>query len=103
MQDTLKASSLTPRTAKSVTSKILKDPATVQDLLDFVGKAVVTSMVRLDVQRRSTLHMHHAPPTAHPPDPNPIQNPESRSERKKHYTKKKQKHKTDTDVTGGDH
>lgn len=87
MKETLHASSRTPRTAKDVTSQLLKDPETVQDFSDFIGKAVVTSMARPDVQIRAELNRKHDLSTVPSPVLNPSYNMYSRSDRKKRYVK----------------
>lgn len=44
MQKTLQESLLTPRTTRSIKNQLLRDPATVRDIAEFIEKAVTTSV-----------------------------------------------------------
>lgn len=61
MQKTLQALLITPRTDRDAREQILHYPVTIQDLSDFIGKVVNTSVQTIAVtQKIPVLHKKHA-------------------------------------------
>lgn len=89
MQKTLQLSFLMPQTARAVASHMLKDPATVQDMSYFTGKAVGTSVTRSDAQTKSALPIKQAPPSTPHSGSIPSPHAESLSNRQRRHGKEK--------------
>lgn len=102
MQETLHASFLTPRTDRSVALQILKDTATVQNLSDIIGKAVVTSVATVNVQTNSELPKKQAPSSTPHHGPIPSLHTKSRSDCKKRHSKEKKQLNNNAATTRGD-